>query len=223
VLTGWTPHDQREGFSSEPKELAAELDAAWHEDDLSDPAAPARVFDAAEAAVGPLTALVCCHTHSEVRGLLEEGAEQVDRHLAVNVRGTLLLIAEFARRFRGEHGSGRIVTFSSGLPLAGEIAYAASKGGVEWLTISAAAELAARGISVNAIDPGPTETGWISPELRERLLAEAPLGRLGRPEDSAELVAFLCSERGGFITGQVLRCDGGWSTVRTSRRGRAPR
>jgi 3-oxoacyl-[acyl-carrier protein] reductase len=133
-----------------------------------------------------------------------------------------LLIAEFARRFRGEPGTGRIVTFSSGLPLAGEIAYAASKGAVEWLTISAAAELAARGICVNAIDPGPTETGWISTELRERLLAEAPLGRLGRPEDVAELVGFLCSERGSFVTGQVLRCDGGWSTIRSLRSGREP-
>lgn len=223
TLAGWTPHDERESFSSEPADLAAELGAAWHEDDLADPAAPARLLDAAEAATGPVTALVCCHTHSEVGGLLEASADQIDRHLAVNVRGTLLLIAEFATRFRGKAGSGRVVTFSSGLPLAGEIAYAASKGGVEWLTISAAAELAERGITVNAIDPGPTETGWISPELRERLLAEAPLGRLGRPEDSAELVAFLCSDRGGFITGQVLRCDGGWSGVRTTRRAREPR
>ncbi len=114
------------------------------------------------------------------------------------------------------------MTYTSGLPLTGELSYAASKGGLEWLTVSAAAELAPRGIAVNAIDPGPTETGWISPELRTLLLAEAPLGRLGRPEDSAELVAFLCSERGGWITGQVIHCDGGWSTLRTLRRGREP-
>jgi 3-oxoacyl-[acyl-carrier protein] reductase len=220
VLTGWTAHDEREGFTSAPEELAAELGAAWIEDDLGDAEGPERVIAAAEEAVGPLTALVCCHAHSDVGGLLEASATQIDRHLAVNGRGTLLLIAEFARRFRGELGTGRVVTFSSGLPLAGEIAYAAGKGALEWLTISAAAELAPRGICVNAVDPGPTETGWISPELRARLLAEAPLGRLGTPADSAELVAFLCSARGGFITGQVLRCDGGWSTLRTLRRGR---
>ncbi len=137
----------------------AELAAAWIEEDLGDAGAPARIVAAAERAVGPLTALVCCHAHSEVGGLFDATGAQVDRHLAVNARGTLMLIAEFAQRFGGEPGAGRIVTFSSGLPLAGEIAYAASKGALEWLTVSAAAELAPRGICVNAIDPGPTETG----------------------------------------------------------------
>jgi 3-oxoacyl-[acyl-carrier protein] reductase len=114
------------------------------------------------------------------------------------------------------------VSFTSGLPLVGELAYAASKGALEWITVSAAAELAPRGISVNAVDPGPTDTGWLSSELRERIEAEMPLGRLGRPEDSAALVAFLCSSSGGWITGQVIRCDGGWSSARTPRIGREP-
>jgi 3-oxoacyl-[acyl-carrier protein] reductase len=157
ALTGYPPHDAREGWSSEPEELAAELGAAWYEDDLADPEAPARVLDAAEAAVGALTALVNVHAHSESGGLLEATPEQLERHWAVNARGTALLLAEFARRFRGEPGAGRIVNFTSGLPLAGELAYAASKGALEWITVSAAAELAPRGISVNAVDPGPTE------------------------------------------------------------------
>jgi 3-oxoacyl-[acyl-carrier protein] reductase len=222
ALTGWRPHDEREGFDADAEALTTELAAAWHEDDLSDPGAPVRILDAAESAVGPLTALVCCHTHSETGGLLEATPEQIDRHLAVSARGSLLLVAEFARRFRAGPGTGRVVVYTSGLPLAGEIAYAAGKGALEWLAVSAAAELAPRGITVNAIDPGPTETGWISAELRERLLREAPLGRLGRPVDSASLVAFLCSDRGGFVTGQVLRCDGGWSTLRAVRHGRDP-
>jgi 3-oxoacyl-[acyl-carrier protein] reductase len=216
ALTGFPPHDAREGWSSEPERLAAELGAMWHEDDLADAAAPARILDAA----GDVAALVNVHSHSETGGLLAATPDQIDRHLAVNARGTLLLIAEFARRFRGEHGTGRIVNFTSAPPLAGEIAYAASKGALEWLTLSAAAELAPRGITVNAIDPGPTDTGWMPTELYERVAAESPLGRVGRPEDSAELVAFLCSERSGWITGQVLRCDGGWSALRTIRRGR---
>jgi 3-oxoacyl-[acyl-carrier protein] reductase len=170
--------------------------------------------------VGALTALVNVHAHSESGGLLEATPEQLERHWAVNARGTALLAGEFARRFRGEPGAGRIVNFTSGLPLVGELAYAASKGALEWITVSAAAELAPRGINVN--DPGPTNTGWLSPELRERIEAEMPLGRLGRPEDSAALVAFLCSPSGGWITGQVIGCDGGWSSARTLRIGREP-
>lgn len=88
--------------------------------------------------------------------------------------------------------------------------------------LSLGAELAPRGITVNAVDPGPTNTGWLdqSPELRERLLTEHLLGRLGRPEDSASLVAFLCSAQGGWVNGQVLACDGGFGTLRTGRRRR---
>jgi 3-oxoacyl-[acyl-carrier protein] reductase len=216
MLTGWPPHDAREGWSAEPEKLASELDAVWHEDDLADPDAPTRIFDLA----GEVSALVNVHAYSESGGLLDATPEQLDRHFAVNARGTSLLCAEFAHRFNGEHGTGRIVNFTSAPPLAGELAYAASKGALEWVTLSAAAELAPRGITVNAVDPGPTDTGWMSPELRERIESEMPLGRLGRPEDSAALVAFLCSSEGGWITGQVIHCDGGWSSVRTLRFGR---
>jgi 3-oxoacyl-[acyl-carrier protein] reductase len=178
--------------------------------DLEDPDAPAQIFDR----VGPVEALVACHAVSELGGVLEASAEQIDRHLAVNARGTLLLIAELVRRLPGDWG--RIVTFTSGLPLAGEIAYAASKGAIAWLTVTAAVEVGPRGITVNAVDPGPTDTGWMGDELREAISRSTPLGRLGRPEDAAELVAFLCSERAGWITGRVLRSDGGfsWTTMR---------
>jgi 3-oxoacyl-[acyl-carrier protein] reductase len=189
------------------------------EADLGDAHAPARVLDAAVAAVGPLAALVNAHAQSELGGLIETTAEQIDRHLAVNARGTALLMAEFVRRFQGGHG--RIVNFTSGLPLAGEIAYAASKGAIEWITVSAAVELAPRGITVNAIDPGPTDTGWMTAELAERLAAETPFGRVGRPEDAAELVSFLVSPDAGWITGQVLHSDGGFS-LRPVRLGRDP-
>jgi 3-oxoacyl-[acyl-carrier protein] reductase len=196
----------RDGWSVATSGLEPEL-AVTVEADLADPGAATRVLDAAEAAVGPVTALVNVHTHFEAGGLLDATADQIDRHLAVNVRGTLLLTAEFVRRVRAP---GRIVNFTSGLPLEGEIAYAASKGAVESITVSAAAELASRGITVNAIDPGPTDTGWMTPELREWLVAQSPGGRVGRPEDAAELVAFLVSPRAGWITGQIVHADGGF-------------
>jgi 3-oxoacyl-[acyl-carrier protein] reductase len=220
AITGWRAFDETESWGSAPDDadtLVEELRAlgaraAFHEDDLSDPAATARVLDAAEASVGPLTALVNAHAHSGQGGLLETTAEQFDRHLAVNARGTLLLSAEFARRFGGEYGAGRIVNFTSGLPLHGEIGYAASKGAIEWLTVSAAVELGPRGITVNAIAPGPFESKMMAETLArfgDQIAAAAPLGRIGRPDDMAGAARYLASRAGAYVTGAVLPVDGG--------------
>ena len=229
AATGWRAFDATEPWGSRPEdaeELVAELRglgarAAFAEADLGDPAAAERLVAWAEDELGPLSALAVAHTHSQVGDLLGTSTEEWDRHLEVNARGAFLLCAAFVRR-RGAAEGGRIVVYTSGPPLAGEVAYAASKGVLERLVLSLGAELAPRGITVNAVDPGPTDTGWLDavPELRERLTAEHPLGRLGRAEDSAALVAFLCSAAGGWVNGQVLACDGGWSTLRTLRHGR---
>jgi 3-oxoacyl-[acyl-carrier protein] reductase len=140
--------------------------------------------------------------------------------MAINARSVLLLSAEFARRFRGSPGSGRIVNFTSS-SLFGELAYGVSKAAVEAITVAAAMELGPA-ITVNAVEPGPTDTGWMTPELFDRIRSALPLGRVGLPQDAAELVAFLCSERGGWITGEVIYSDGGSSIRQTVRRGRRP-
>jgi 3-oxoacyl-[acyl-carrier protein] reductase len=223
--SGYRPYDETEPWGAQsdaPQQLLTEgVLAGWHEDDLADAAAPRRVVEAAESAVGSLTGLVIVHTESRQDGVLDTTAVDFDRHMVVNARSTLLLSAEFARRFRGEHGSGRIVAFTSGA-LHGEIAYGASKAALERIVVGAAAELGPRGITVNAVDPGATDTGWISPELYERISESTPLGRVGRPEDAAALVSFLCSPRGGWITGQVIVSDGGGSIAPAMRRGREP-
>jgi 3-oxoacyl-[acyl-carrier protein] reductase len=230
ATTGWRPFDASEPWGSrehEAEEIVGELQklgvrAAFREANLRDPGAAGEVVDWAETAVGPLDALVVAHTHSRTGGLLETSVEEWDAHLEANARGTFLLCAAFAERWHGEPGSGRIVAFTSAAPLPGEVAYAASKGAIEWLTLTMAAELAPRGISVNALDPGPTDTGWLDPELYDLVRAESPMGRLGRPEDAAEVVAFLLSPAGGWVTGQILHADGGFGSLRTLRRGREP-
>jgi 3-oxoacyl-[acyl-carrier protein] reductase len=80
---------------------------------------------------------------------------------------------------------------------------------LESLSRSAALELAPLGVTVNTVCPGPTQTGWISPELEEKVLPEMPFARLGEPDDVADVVVFLCSERARWLTGQTLYAGGG--------------
>jgi 3-oxoacyl-[acyl-carrier protein] reductase len=92
----------------------------------------------------------------------------------------------------------------------GELAYAMTKGAIEAFTRTLAAEIGHRGITVNAVNPGPTDTGWMTAELERELLPKFPAGRLGQPEDAARLVAFLASDEAAWITGQTIHSEGGF-------------
>lgn len=92
---------------------------------------------------------------------------------------------------------------------AGNLPYGASKGALDRIVLAAARELGGLGITANVVNPGPTDTGWMSASLRAEIEQRSPLGRLGTPQDAAALVAFLCTERGEWINGQLLHSDGG--------------
>jgi 3-oxoacyl-[acyl-carrier protein] reductase len=136
----------------------------------------------------------------------------LDRHYAVNVRGMALLCQAFIRQFTSGV-DGRIVNLTSGQgqgPMPDELAYATSKGAVEAFTTSLSPHAAARGITVNAVNPGPTDTGWIPANLRPVLLSQFPMGRIGAPRDVANLIGFLVSPEGGWVSGQVINSEGGF-------------
>lgn len=162
--------------------------------------------------LGPPSILVNNAAHSTRDGYKTLDATILDAHYAVNLRATALLCAGFARRYAGGPG-GRIVNLSSGQslgPMPGELAYIATKGAIEAFTTTLAAEVGHKGITVNAVNPGPTDTGWMDDGLRRELSEKFPSGRVGRPEDAARLVAFLAGEEAAWITGQVIHSEGGF-------------
>jgi 3-oxoacyl-[acyl-carrier protein] reductase len=140
--------------------------------------------------------------------------EDWDTVLNTNLKGAFNFIQALMRPMIKQR-SGRIINISSIAGLignAGQANYAASKAGLIGLTKTLARELASRGITVNAVAPGLIETDMttvLSEEIRQNILKNVPLGKLGEPDDIAGAVAYLASAEGKYITGQVLTVDGG--------------
>ena len=205
---------------TEPEVLQQELQALGvqaekFEIDLSNSEAPTKLIEIAQTKFGSLSILVNNATHSVEDSFETLDSLILDKTYSVNLRATALLSVEFARRYLGETG-GRIINLTSGQfqgPMPGEIAYAATKGAVDALTITLAAEVASKGITVNAVNPGPTDTGWISDGLKQELLPQFPMGRIGQPEDVAKLIAFLASDDADWITGQIIHSEGGFRRI----------
>jgi 3-oxoacyl-[acyl-carrier protein] reductase len=218
AFTYWHRYDQRMAWGIEAgstgaisQDLTGQGAATVAiEADLAVPDAPARIFDAAERALGNVTALVLCHCESVNSGLLDTTVESFDRHFAVNARAAWLLIREYGLRFRGTRGTGRVISLTSDHTV-GNLPYGASKGALDRITLAAASELAHLGVSANVINPGPVDTGWMSGEMRASGVRQTPLGRLGTSQDTAHLVDFLCSPQGQWINGQLLMSNGGFA------------
>src|SRR5215210_4329671 len=219
-FTYWGDYDldvSRDSDEDGPEALREELmdmgvRAEGMELDLSLPESPERLLDAAAGRLGPPSILVNNAAYSTRDGFERLDAETLDAHYAVNLRATALLSAGFARRYQGGQG-GRIINLTSGQslgPMPNELAYAATKGAIEAFTVTLAAEVGHRGITVNAVNPGPTDTGWITEELKRELTARFPAGRVGEPEDAARLVAFLAGDGARWITGQIIHSEGGF-------------
>jgi NAD(P)-dependent dehydrogenase (short-subunit alcohol dehydrogenase family) len=176
----------------------------------------ARLYATIDEKLGRLTDLVynagITGPVSRIENLATDAVREI---LDINVLGAVLCArAAIPRLSKAQGGAGGAIVFLSSamatLGGAGEyVMYAASKGAVESLSIGLARELAAEGIRVNVVEPGPTDTGIHPPGRLERLSKVVPLGRPGTPEEIAEAVMFLISERSSFTTGAVLRVAGG--------------
>ncbi|MBT2216791.1 SDR family oxidoreductase [Virgibacillus dakarensis] len=190
------------------------VQCACCEIDLSKDTASIQLFDHVTEVLGFPSILINNAAHSKRDGYKKLDAQLLDDHYAVNMRGTLLLSVEFVRRFeQSELKSGRVINMTSGQsqgPMVEELAYGATKGAISAFTLSLSAEVAPLGITVNAVNPGPTDTGWMSEELKQELLPKFLMGRAGLPEDAARLVAFLASDEAAWITGQIINSEGGF-------------
>lgn len=181
------------------------------EADFIDQESPARVMKRALEKFRHVDILILNHTHDTLKTLEELTAEEIDRHLIINIRAVLLLIQEYAKQHDGRPG-GRIILLTSGQHLGPmpHMAYVASKGALHQLTSSLSAHFIEKGITVNTINPGPTKTYIPDAELDKAVIERMPQERWGEPDDAARLIAWLVSDEAVWITGQVINSEGGF-------------
>ncbi|MFE2048066.1 SDR family oxidoreductase [Streptomyces sp. NPDC059459] len=223
------PHDAAMPWGADrPEEVVASVRAALGDPDatviagpgdLSDPEAPGELLATAAGALGGrLDILVANHALSGSDGTLDTlDAAMLDAHWRVDTRSVLLLVQAFAR-LRAElpprTPGGRVVLMTSGQDIAGgmpgEIAYALQKGALASVTRSLSTALADNAVTVNAVNPGPVDTGYMTGEDYEAIAALFPSGRWGMPDDPARLVAWLATDEAEWVTGQVVDSEGGF-------------
>lgn len=210
VLVYSSAYDNRvHGRAGAIDELGSELESLGAsitliEADLAEPTAIGTVFAAAPRPAG---VLILSHTESVDSSIMDTTIESFDRHYAVNVRANWLLIREFARQ---SPGWGRIIALTSD-HVVHNLPYGATKGALDRLVLAVPRELADLNITANVLNPGPVDTGWMTEEVRAAGLAQQPSHRFGTPADIGAVVAFLVSDEGAWINGQLIKADGGFS------------
>ena len=219
-FTYWTEYDLKMPWSidlDEPIKLKEALikkgvKVSCMELDLTQYDAPEQLINRVSEQLGYPDILINNAAYSTNNDFSTLTAEELDKHYMVNVRATTLLSSKFAQKFDKKSG-GRIVNITSGQsqgPMPGELAYATTKGAVDALTITLSAEIAHLGITVNAINPGPTDTGWMTEKIKSDLKPMFPFGRMGEPRDVAKTIKFLVSDEADWITGQIIHSEGGF-------------
>ena len=215
----WTPHDSRMPWGADPAGIDGVVDelraigvVEHTECDFADPLAPQQVIAAACASFGHVDILVANHARGGHGTLAETTAAELDSFLHENVRATVLLVQSFVAQHDHRDG-GRVVMMTSGQhlgPMAREVAYAISKGAIEQATATLADAVADHGITLNTVNPGPTDTGYASPAVLDAVARQMPFGRWGAPRDAARLIGWLCSDDAAWVTGQVINSEGGF-------------
>lgn len=194
--------------------------SAAHEFDLADVNNIVKLFNLCEEYFGPVDILVNNHTHCVPEtfdpamaqdGVILTNAESIDRHFTVNSRACALMMREYLQRYlERKANSGRIINLTTVLGHAHNVSYAASKRALVSYSMSAAEEMGKYGITVNVVCPGATQTGYIPPENEDWIIQKTPMGRLGYPDDIADVITFLTSEQARWLTGQLIYASGGF-------------
>lgn len=214
-------HEPIEALAQEIKETGGSV--ATLECDLANTENVPLLFDTCEKELGPVDILINNHAHCVLETfdpfsvsdddftISLTDAEGIDRHFAVNARASALMMREYLQRYIDRDAkSGRIINLTTVLGHARNISYAASKRALVSYSMSAAQEMGKYGITVNVVCPGATQTGYIPPQDEPGIVRRTPLGRLGQPEDIADIITFLASKQAGWLTGQLIYASGGF-------------
>lgn len=220
-FTYWTNYDNQMPWKvglDEPKQIQnriLELGVRCKklELDLAVTSSADILFNEVQNKLGQPSVLVNNATYSTQTDIDNFSATELDKHYEINLKATTLLTIGFIRRFDLQQG-GRIINLTSGQSLgemSDEIAYAITKGAIETLTKTISQKIARKGITINAVNPGPTDTGWMDENLTKIILEKSPMGRIGTPNNASRLIAFLASDEAEWITGQIIHSEGGFT------------